>query len=355
MAFRNYKGVGGRYVVYFKFKGQQHQKVVQTKAEGQEWIVEEKRRLAEEEAKTQKHALMYSEMCGQYLEECEARMRANTVREKYRHLTDFASHLGRDLPVAEINQEHAERFVKTVQQKKGNKAANRNLRSLKACWNWFKSRVGHNPWSAVQPYPEEEFYKYVPPPEDISAVMLAAEPWQRDILEVFLKTGARLGEVLSLTWEDVNFERRAIRLWTRKRKGGNRQPRVLWMSDKLLATIQGLWDRRDKRSPFVFTNPRTGGRYDRNQHSIRYMMKRLCEKAQVKEFGFHALRHYVSMRLLDSKKASLGDIQRFLGHQRATTTDLYLKALSPDLRHLGDVLDAEEESEENQVSDQKYV
>jgi len=45
------------------------------------------------------------------------------------------------------------------------------------------------------------------------------------------------------------------------------------------------------------------------------------------------------MRVLDSGKATLRDIQRLLGHERPTTTDTYLKRLSPDLRHLADVLD----------------
>ena len=362
MAFRPYNGPGGRYLVYFKFRDQQYQKVVQTKAEGREWIVDEKRRLLEEESRKRNRVLMFSEMCAEYLEECTARMRPNTVREKYSHLTDLGSFLGNDCPVTDINQPLAARFIKTMQKKKGNKAANRYLRNLKACWNWNKIRLGNNPWAAIQFYPEEDFVKYVPPPEDISAVLLVAEPWRRDVLEVILKTGARLGEVLGLQWEDVSFERRAVRLWTRKRKGGNRQARVLWMSDKLLETLQRLWERRDRRSPYVFTNPLTGTRYKKNQNSMRFFMPRLCKKAGVKEFGFHALRHYVSMRLLDSKKASLGDIQRFLGHQRATTTDLYLRALSPDLKHLAEVLDGDDNDNEEagkpsmeEGSGQKYV
>lgn len=86
-------------------------------------------------------------------------------------------------------------------------------------------------------------------------------------------------------------------------------------------------------------NQRTKARYQRLQPSVRYMLKRLCKAAGVKTFGFHALRHYVSQRLMAGGNATLVDIQLLLGHQRATTTDIYLRSLSSSISHVAQFIE----------------
>jgi len=74
---------------------------------------------------------------------------------------------------------------------------------------------------------------------------------------------------------------------------------------------------------------------------MMFMMERLCQRAQVREFGLHSLRHHVAVRLRDSGKASKYDIQAILGHQRSDTTDIYLRGLAPDLKDAVSALDDE--------------
>ena len=69
------------------------------------------------------------------------------------------------------------------------------------------------------------------------------------------------------------------------------------------------------------------------------MMEKLCKKAGVKKFGFHAIRHHVAMILEDSGKATLREIQKMLRHQHPTTTDNYLKGLSPEMKRVASILD----------------
>ena len=76
-------------------------------------------------------------------------------------------------------------------------------------------------------------------------------------------------------------------------------------------------------------------------------MKRLCKKAKVKVFGFHAIRHHVASILADSGKVGLGQIQKQLRHRRSTTTDNYIKTLDPQLRQVANVLDEQGKIEEN--------
>ena len=67
-------------------------------------------------------------------------------------------------------------------------------------------------------------------------------------------------------------------------------------------------------------------------------MASLYRRAKVKYFNFHALRHFGASRFAE-KGVGLTDIQAFLGHERVTTTDLYLQAVSKSVRHAVEYLD----------------
>ena len=90
---------------------------------------------------------------------------------------------------------------------------------------------------------------------------------------------------------------------------------------------------------FVFINPVTQAPYSMRQPSMKLMLKRLCEKAGVTPFGFHAIRHYFAVSLVKSQKADITDIQQLLGHQRPTTTDGYLRSVAPNLDRLAGVIE----------------
>jgi len=111
------------------------------------------------------------------------------------------------------------------------------------------------------------------------------------------------------------------------------------LTDRLYDVLKRRWDSRDKSTPYVFHNP-DGSRI--TYHQKVHMMRDLCEKAKVKRFGFHAIRHYVASLLSDSGKASIPQIQKLLRHKRPTTTDLYLKTLDPELRQVAEILDEQD-------------
>ena len=88
---------------------------------------------------------------------------------------------------------------------------------------------------------------------------------------------------------------------------------------------------RTKNSPYVFTNPTMVERHPANPERWCYFyrdkfFKTLCRQAGVPEMGYHTLRHLTASEMA-SRGASLTDIQKVLGHERATTTDGYLQSL----------------------------
>ena len=56
-------------------------------------------------------------------------------------------------------------------------------------------------------------------------------------------------------------------------------------------------------------------------------MKSLCQKADVRYFRFHALRH-AGASLMDSIGAPIGTIQKILGHENRKTTEIYLHSFN---------------------------
>jgi integrase len=56
------------------------------------------------------------------------------------------------------------------------------------------------------------------------------------------------------------------------------------------------------------------------------IMKRLCKKARVQYFRFHPLRH-LGASILDHANVTIGFIQRILGHENRTTTEIYLHSI----------------------------
>jgi integrase len=156
--------------------------------------------------------------------------------------------------------------------------------------------------------------------------MLVAGP-ERPLLLVIYHTMARIDEILRLRWEDVNFQERTVQLWTRKRRNGSWAGDKISMNQVLYETLQQLWEKRSQNG-WVFLNPNTGTRYIKRPK----LMGTLCRRAGVRQFGFHAIRHYVASYLADRQKVSITQVSRLLRHQSKATTERYLQVIDPQLR-----------------------
>jgi integrase len=308
----------------------------QTKSAASEWelLVKSEIRIPTPE----KTDLIFSEACQKYLEYCDKRFQNNTVRYKATAFRQFITHVGHDPGIDEVNIKIVASYLDKVFDEANGKTANRVLREIKALFNWLITNefATHNPALKIKRYGEKKFVKYIPPIEDIKAVILAASPEEQDFISFVLYTGARLSEVLRLTWEDVNFDLGTARLWTRKRRDGSYEFDEFRVSGTLIGTLKRRFDKRNKESMYVF--PRQDGEMG-SKNTWDKIMPRLCKKARVKPFGFHSIRHYYASVLMDSGKMSLVEIQKQLRQKRASTTDAYLQELRAGDSVAADVID----------------
>ncbi|MBU4565576.1 MAG: site-specific integrase [Proteobacteria bacterium] len=236
-----------------------------------------------------------------------------------------------DLNCSEIDQPMIEKFV-LERSRVSAYTANKEIRYLKATFNFGlkKKLVSQNPVTGLSFLPVDKKIKYVPPPQDIEKVLKVANCDVWDYLWVVRDTMGRISEINQLTWDDVDLKAQTITLYTRKKRGGHRTPRVVPMTHRLHEIMTRRHSVRDCSKPWVFWHQywshKKGGWVEGTYSSRHNLMRKLCERAGVKPFAFHALRH-AGASLLDQQRVPLGTIQKILGHENRATTEIYLHSL----------------------------
>jgi integrase len=247
------------------------------------------------------------------------------------------------LKCSEITTDMIQKFV-IKRSKVSGHVANQNIRYLRAFfnhgkkWKWIKE----SPVDGLPFVPVEKRLKYVPDMEDIDKVVAQADPDTQDYLTVIRETMARVGEVNRMTWDDVNLKGRYVVLYTRKKKGGSLTPRKVPMTSSLFEIMERRFQHRDTNKPWVFWH-----RYFDQQrkefvtgpfNNRKKIMKTLCQKAGVRYFRYHALRHS-GASVMDSLNIPIGSIQRILGHENRTTTEIYLHSIGDSERVAMDIFE----------------
>lgn len=157
-----------------------------------------------------------------------------------------------------------------------------------------------------------------------------------------------MSEINRLTWEDVDFKQLSVTLYTRKKEGGsNLTPRKIPMTLRLHNILRRRHAASRKDIPWVFwhafTSSKTWMKKIGPYTERKKIMRTLCKNAGVKYFRFHAFRH-ASASVMDSKNVPIGAIQRILGHENRTTTEIYLHSIGGMERDAISVLEAESKS-----------
>ena len=102
----------------------------------------------------------------------------------------------------------------------------------------------------------------------------------RELFEFGFRTGARLGEITGLKWEDVDFDNGHIAFMDTK----NNEAKIFPMSDYLRKLLERLYDTRI--SEYVF--PHGNGN---KRQEVRAAFKNTLERAGLPRMHFHELRH----------------------------------------------------------------
>jgi integrase len=133
-----------------------------------------------------------------------------------------------------------------------------------------------------------------------------------DYLRLLAYSGARRDEALALKWEDVDFERKFLRIGA-DGLAKNSKACYVNFSAELEQHLKDMVTRRAPDSKWLFPSPRRG-KTDRPAKTFRQSFLVAREKAKLGWVGFHDLRHYfASMAVMSG--IDFKTIAEWLGHQ----------------------------------------
>lgn len=316
--------------------GQTKTRLFKTKAEATAWEAEQKKLPLSEFLNETPTGFSLAEWAEAYLDHVKKSFGLKTYQEKAKAFREFFAKVNPKLSPEDLHPGVVLGHFQGQAETRSGNAANKDRKNLIAGWNWAGKYIKGWPKNMANPFTEadkqdqEAYPRYIPSEKDFYAVFDRSEGQDRIMLLAYLHTAARRSEIFRLTWEDIDFERHMIRLWTRKRKGGLEFDWIT-MTGELQEALEWWQEHRTfPEAKHVFLceeeTPFCVDYYGLPFKERRHWLKRECERAGVKPFGIHAIRH-LSASILDDRGYPLKVIQGLLRHQNANTTDKYLHKL----------------------------
>ena len=210
--------------------------------------------------------------------------------------------------------------------------------------------------------------KFLTREEQLKFLQAASYSHNYNQYALILETGLRTGEMIGLTWDAIDFEKRTLTVnktleFRHAQKAWRAGPpktiqsyRTIPLTDRAYNILKGIWDNRRgrKESPLlsetleymdrrtglmaklvmrdlVFINWRTGEPSKNSSYDTH--LYKLCEKAEINRFCMHALRHTYATRAIEAGMQPKV-LQKLLGHASIKTTmDRYIHVTTDSMDH----------------------
>ncbi len=222
--------------------------------------------------------------------------------------------------ITSVSQEMIEEFKDYLdKQKYTKKSVSRKLNSLKTFFRYFKEKglIDQDPAASVE-HPKYE----IQPPRVLTKMEYRAlrdacrdDPRMAAIIEIFLQTGLRIGELARLELDDIG--EREIRV----RSYESHPERTVPLNQPAKRALDRYFEVRPKtKSRAVFVTKTGRPVLVRN---IRASISRYFRIAGIKKATVNDLRHTFIVHQLTSG-TSVTTVQRLVGHKRLSTTEKYL-------------------------------
>jgi integrase len=258
------------------------------------------------------------------------------------HKREIEAFFGEETPIKSLSVAEVNRF-KLDLRAKGDKPStiNRKIHFLKAACGLAVRRgyIAHNPVAEVERVsdPSPEVWRFLNE-EEVDALLGVLRDGLRVQVERkngrnyqtkagqsiplyclavgLLNTAARLGEALSLTWQNVDLKRGELSILTTKHAARGRKAKVrrLHLNQTLRELLEGLQkESGGKPEEKVFRIPR---------NNLRRKFERACELAGIGHCRIHDLRH-TAISFMVSKGIPLHVVKEIAGHSSIQTTMRY--------------------------------
>jgi len=285
-------------------------------------------------------AIPFEDLAGKYLEWAKVKKSHQSisacVSPSVEHFKGRMSHTITELDVESFRaiRKDTPVFKETEgERSRSNSTVNHELASLKHIFNkgvaW--GILAKNPAAKVKKLPETKGRTRFLSAEEAARLLEAAPVHLRPIIVMALETGMRRGEILGLTWGDVDMRNGMVYVGETK----TNTPRHVPISARLRATLAAL--PRRLRTGYVFTgairHTPAGGKLRRplNQpvgrvglpfRDVDTAFRNACTAAGIVDFRFHDLRHTAASHMVMAG-VPMRTVGEILGHKTATMTERY--------------------------------
>jgi integrase len=159
-------------------------------------------------------------------------------------------------------------------------------------------------------------------------------PEHHSLFLTMFRTGVRLGEVLGLRWTDLDWHGRFIqvsRSYRRQQFSGTKtgKTRRVDLSNQVIKALQALYTQRKREALAAGSNEvesiifHNGKGRPRGQNSIRYIYKKILEKAGLRAIRLHDTRHTYASQLLSDGTSPVYVKEQLGHHSIEITVDTY--------------------------------
>ena len=166
----------------------------------------------------------------------------------------------------------------------------------------------------------EPLPRAIPPDELRSLLTVIEEVGDRAMILLLLRTGMRIGELLTTTVSEVLIEERKILIFEAEK---TRLGTVVYFSDDARDTLRAWFQKRDPRREYLFY---AQGKNTMCYTTARMMFQRYLLRARLDNKGYtlHCLRHTFATELLNAGMR-LECLQVLLGHSSLVMTRRYAR------------------------------
>ena len=142
----------------------------------------------------------------------------------------------------------------------------------------------------------------------------------RAMILILLRTGMRIGELLSTLVEDVNLKERKINIYEADK---TRVGRVVYLSDDAMNALKAWLKKKEPHKVFLFYGQ---GHHTMSYQAFRMIFIKYLDKAGLshKDYTPHCLRHTCASDLLNAGMR-LECVQQILGHSSIEMTRRYAR------------------------------
>jgi integrase len=286
-----------------------------------------------------------------------------TLHDQLRALKLFENFIGSSTLLSRIAPVQTELFVADrAASGVSLETVNKDIRTLRGIFNMAIEPRGYlgegqNPFAKIKKRKVcQKPVNYVSVNEYLALESAAKNIWWKALISMAYCSSLRVGEILNLTWADIDFERQQIHIVPKREtketldwKPKDHEKRVVPMSDASVKFFAELQAEAAAGHPYVFISVdrlkwirqrQEGKRWNPKSSIVNNLLRSfdtIRRQAGVKDCTLHDLRRSAITNW--AQKLPIQVVQQLAGHADVSTTQKYYLAVRPeDLASAGRIL-----------------